>query len=64
VGAAAGIALINSLGNLGGFFGPNLFGSVKNMTGKYALAFYTLSTLALVASIVALSLRRARALAR
>ncbi|HKW02473.1 MAG TPA: MFS transporter [Vicinamibacterales bacterium] len=64
VGAAAGIALINSLGNLGGFFGPNLFGSVKNVTGKYALAFYTLSTLALVASIVALSLRRARALAR
>jgi ACS family tartrate transporter-like MFS transporter len=64
VGAAAGIALINSLGNLGGFFGPNLFGSVKNVTGTYALAFYTLSTLALVASIVALSLRRARALAR
>ena len=59
VGAAAGIALINSLGNLGGFFGPNLFGSVKNLTGTYALAFYTLSTLALIASLVALSLRRA-----
>jgi ACS family tartrate transporter-like MFS transporter len=64
VGAAAGIALINSLGNLGGFFGPNLFGSVKDLTGTYALAFYTLSALALAASIVALSLRRARALAR
>ncbi len=63
VGAAAGIALINSLGNLGGFFGPNLFGSVKDLTGTYALAFYTLSALALAASIVALSLRRARALA-
>lgn len=63
-GAAAGIALINSLGNLGGFFGPNLFGSVKNMTGSYALAFFFLSTLALVASIVALSLRQATALAR
>jgi hypothetical protein len=36
---------------------------VKDLTGTYALAFYTLSALALAASIVALSLRRARALA-
>ncbi len=64
IGAAAGIALINSLGNLGGFFGPNLFGSVKNFTGNYTLAFLTLSTLALGASLVALALRRARVLAR
>jgi ACS family tartrate transporter-like MFS transporter len=63
-GAAAGIALINSLGNLGGFFGPNLFGSVKRATGGYALAFFLLSSLALAASLTALSLRRARALAR
>ena len=36
VGAAAGIALINSLGNLGGFLGPNLIGSVKTATGATA----------------------------
>jgi MFS family permease len=31
--AAGGIALINALGNLGGFFGPYLFGLVKDATG-------------------------------
>ena len=64
VGAAAGIGLINSLGNLGGFVGPNLLGRVKTVTGNYTVAFFLLSGLALTASIVALSLRRARALAR
>jgi ACS family tartrate transporter-like MFS transporter len=31
--AAGGIAMINALGNLGGFFGPYLFGLVKDATG-------------------------------
>ena len=31
--AAGGIALINALGNLGGFFGPYLFGLVKDASG-------------------------------
>ena len=31
--AAGGIALINALGNLGGFFGPFLFGMIKDATG-------------------------------
>ncbi len=38
--AAGGIALINALGNLGGFFGPYLFGLIKDATGgsfTYAL---------------------------
>lgn len=34
-GAAAGIAAINSIGNLGGFFGPFLIGYVKSTTGSY-----------------------------
>jgi ACS family tartrate transporter-like MFS transporter len=33
--AAAGIALINSLGNLGGFFGPYVIGASKTSTGSY-----------------------------
>jgi len=61
-GAAAGIGLINSIGNLGGFFGPNLFGAVKNATGNYSLAFFFLSSLALIASMIAFGLRRAKAL--
>ena len=32
--AAGGIALINSVGNLGGFFGPYLVGKLKDITGK------------------------------
>jgi MFS family permease len=31
--AAGGIALINALGNLGGFFGPYVFGLIKDATG-------------------------------
>lgn len=37
--AAAGIALINSLGNVGGFAGPYLMGWVKAHTGGYEQAF-------------------------
>jgi MFS transporter, ACS family, tartrate transporter len=34
--AAGGIALINSLGNLGGFVGPTLMGYMKQTTGGFA----------------------------
>ena len=33
--AAAGIALINSIGNLGGFFGPYAMGATMKMTGSF-----------------------------
>jgi ACS family tartrate transporter-like MFS transporter len=33
--AAAGIALINSVGNLGGFFGPYIIGLVRTYTGTF-----------------------------
>jgi ACS family tartrate transporter-like MFS transporter len=33
--AAAGIALINSVGNLGGFFGPYIIGLVRTSTGGF-----------------------------
>jgi len=51
--AAAGIALINSLGNLGGWAAPIAFGWVKQTTGSvhiglYGLAFTSLLTAALV----------------
>jgi len=36
--AAGGIALINSIGNLGGFFGPNLIGQLQAGTGVFHLA--------------------------
>ncbi|TCB96413.1 MFS transporter [Kosakonia quasisacchari] len=33
--AAGGIAVINSIGNLGGFFGPTAMGYVKDLTGDF-----------------------------
>jgi len=49
---AAGIAWINSLGNLGGFFGPWYVGVMKDLTGSFAGGLYGLALLGLVAAIV------------
>jgi len=51
-GLAAGIAWINSIGNLGGFFGPWYVGLMKDMTGSYAGGLYGLALLGLIAAIV------------
>src|SRR4051812_8656619 len=51
-GLAAGIAWINSIGNLGGFFGPWYVGVMKDLTGSYAGGLYGLALLGLVASLV------------
>ena len=50
--AAAGIAWINSLGNLGGFFGPSIVGWVKTSTGSFAGGLYCLAAFALMAAVV------------
>jgi ACS family tartrate transporter-like MFS transporter len=51
-GLAAGIAWINSIGNLGGFFGPWYIGVMKDLTGNYAGGLYGLALLGLVAAII------------
>ncbi|MGA1621301.1 MAG: MFS transporter, partial [Synechocystis sp.] len=43
-GAAAGIALINSVGNLGGFVGPFLIGLIKQITQHFSGALLTVGT--------------------
>ena len=50
--AAATIAWINSIGNLGGFFGPWYVGLIKDATGSYEYGLYGLALLGAVASIV------------
>jgi ACS family tartrate transporter-like MFS transporter len=50
--AAASIAWINSVGNLGGFFGPTIVGWAKQITGSYAGGLYALAALALISAIV------------
>jgi len=42
-GAAVGIALINSIGNLGGFVGPYAIGWLKTRTGSYAGGLYAVA---------------------
>jgi MFS transporter, ACS family, tartrate transporter len=63
--AAAGIALINSVGNLGGFAGPYTIGWIATRTGN-AYAGFAIAGVALFisAALVLLLPRRARALAR
>ncbi len=52
--AAAGIAWINSLGNLGGFFGPSLVGWAKTMTGSFAGGLYALALCAAASAVISL----------
>ena len=49
---AAGIAWINSIGNLGGFFGPWYVGAMKDLTGSFAGGLYGLALLGLIAAVV------------
>ncbi|HEX9465069.1 MAG TPA: MFS transporter [Alphaproteobacteria bacterium] len=50
--AAAGIAWINAVGNLGGFFGPSIVGWVKVITGDFAGGFYALAAFSLMSAII------------
>lgn len=50
--AAAAIAWINSIGNLGGFFGPWYVGWMKDITGSYAGGLYGLALLGLISAVV------------
>lgn len=49
---AAGYAWINSIGNLGGFFGPWWIGFMKDLTGSYSGGLYGLALLSLVSAVV------------
>jgi ACS family tartrate transporter-like MFS transporter len=61
--AAAGIALVNSIGNTGGFLGPTLVGYVTDATGSYAAALWTLAAFVGVSGVGVLLLApRARTL--
>jgi ACS family tartrate transporter-like MFS transporter len=52
-GAAAGIALVNSIGNLGGFAGPYVVGWLKDATGKYEAGLYFLAVCAVASAVIA-----------
>ena len=58
--AAGGIALINSIGNLGGFVGPYVVGWIRDVTKSYEAGLYFLGGLALVAGVLTLIMVNAR----
>ena len=49
---ASGIALINAVGNLGGFVGPYLIGAIKDMTHTFAAGLFTLAGSLILGAIV------------
>ena len=62
--AAVGIALVNAIGNVGGFIGPNVIGFLRTRAGGDTGAFLVLGGMAFVASAVCLAMTRSRHLAR
>jgi ACS family tartrate transporter-like MFS transporter len=55
--AAAGIALINSLGNVGGFLGPYLMGWLKQTTAGYGAGLLAVAAILLAGAALAAALR-------
>jgi MFS transporter, ACS family, tartrate transporter len=61
--AAGGIALINALGNLGGFFGPYLFGLIKDASdGSFTFGLMALALGPILSALVVLALGHDRRL--
>jgi MFS transporter, ACS family, tartrate transporter len=58
--AAAGIAVINSIGNLGGFFGPYMIGVVRSSTGSFKGGLLVVGGALALSGCLALTLNFAR----
>ncbi|MEV7085371.1 MFS transporter [Streptomyces sp. NPDC093085] len=56
--AAAGLAVVNSLGNLGGFVSPTLFGYLKDTTGSTNGGLYSLAVASVLAALGVAFVRR------
>jgi MFS transporter, ACS family, tartrate transporter len=57
IGAAGGLALINSIGTTGGFAGPSIMGFLKDATGSFDTGLVVLSGFLFLATILAFSLK-------
>jgi ACS family tartrate transporter-like MFS transporter len=56
--AAGGIAIVNSIGNLGGFVGPFLVGWIRDATGGFAAGLLTLAAILVLGAGIVISLNR------
>jgi ACS family tartrate transporter-like MFS transporter len=61
VAAVGGIALINTVANIGGYLSPDLMGRLKEATGNFAAGQLTLGITMVFGGIIALVIRRAPA---
>jgi len=59
VAAAAGLALLNSFSNLGGFFGPYLMGWAKQVTGNFTLGMELLAAMLVLGGVSVIVIGRA-----
>jgi ACS family tartrate transporter-like MFS transporter len=57
VGAASGLAFINSIGVMGGYFGPELMGTLKDFTGGYLAGLLTMAGILAASTLLAASLK-------
>jgi ACS family tartrate transporter-like MFS transporter len=55
---AAGFGVINGMGNLGGYFGPQIAGLIKDATGGFALAIAAFGAAMALAAVLILGLKR------
>jgi len=55
--AGVGIAVVNGIGNLGGFAGPFAFGAIRSATGNFMLALTLAGAALVLSSLVLLALR-------
>jgi sugar phosphate permease len=53
VGAAAGIAIVNSIGNMGGLVGPYMMGWLKDTTGSFSAGMFGLASILIFAALTA-----------
>jgi ACS family tartrate transporter-like MFS transporter len=57
--AAGAIAMINAVGNLGGYFGPVIVGWVKDSTGSFEAGLYFLAACSLMCAVITFLAARA-----
>ena len=58
IGAAAGIALVNSVGNVGGFVGPNIIGYVQQTTSSFRAGLAIVGAILAAGGLLVLGVRR------
>ena len=57
IGAASGLAFINSIGVMGGYFGPELMGTLRDMTGGYIAGLLAMAAILGMSTLLSASLK-------